>query len=116
MPRPLFEPSVISNVTVDYVKGLMSNPLYTGWQRILEGQGLEVAFTGMFIVFLALAAISFCIAMLPRVAAALGGMPLNIRTTPPVRIPRKTTKPWPRRSGSRSTRSTTTGNQAMRTD
>ena len=53
----------------------MSNPLYTGWQRILEGQGLEVAFTGMFIVFLALAAISFCIAMLPRVAAALGGMP-----------------------------------------
>ncbi|MDE2848355.1 MAG: hypothetical protein F4Y38_02795 [Gemmatimonadetes bacterium] len=52
----------------------MSSPLYTGWQRILEGQGLEVAFTGMFIVFLALAAISFCIAMLPRVVAALGGM------------------------------------------
>ncbi|MDE2729322.1 MAG: OadG family protein [Gemmatimonadota bacterium] len=51
----------------------MSNPLYTGWQRILEGQGLEVAFTGMFIVFLALAAISFSIAMLPRVVAALGG-------------------------------------------
>ena len=53
----------------------MSNPLYTGWQRILEGQGLEVAFTGMFIVFLALAAISFCIAVLPRVVTALGGMP-----------------------------------------
>jgi len=52
----------------------MSNPLYTGWQRILEGQGLEVAFTGMFIVFLALATISFSIAMLPRVVAALGGM------------------------------------------
>lgn len=52
----------------------MSNSLLIGWQRILDGQGLEVAFTGMFIVFLALAAISFCIAMLPRVVAALGGM------------------------------------------
>ncbi len=50
----------------------MSIPLYIGWQRILEGQGIDIAFTGMFIVFLALAAISLCIALLPKVVAAIG--------------------------------------------
>ncbi len=52
----------------------MSTPLYIGWQRIVDGQGLEIAFTGMFIVFLALATISFCIAMLPKVMASIGGV------------------------------------------
>ena len=52
----------------------MSTPLYIGWQRIVDGQGLEIAFTGMFIVFLALAAISLCIAMLPKVMATIGGI------------------------------------------
>ncbi len=56
------------------VKGLMSIPLYTGWQRIMDGQGLDIAFTGMFIVFLALATISLCITLLPKVIAALGGI------------------------------------------
>ena len=50
----------------------MSIPLYIGWQRILDGQGLGIAFTGMFIVFLALAAIRLCIALLPQVMAAFG--------------------------------------------
>ncbi len=68
------EPSVISTVIVYSVKRLMSIPLYIGWQRIMDGQGLDIAFTGMFVVFLALAAISFCIAMLPKVMAALGGI------------------------------------------
>jgi Na+-transporting methylmalonyl-CoA/oxaloacetate decarboxylase gamma subunit len=53
----------------------MSNSLYIGWQRILDGQGLEIAFTGMFIVFLALAAISLCIALLPKTVAAFGDTP-----------------------------------------
>ena len=52
----------------------MSIPLYIGWQRIVDGQGLDIAFTGMFIVFLALAAISLCIAMLPKVMSAIEGM------------------------------------------
>ncbi len=52
----------------------MSIPLNIGWQRIVDGQGLEIAFTGMFIVFLALAAISLCIAMLPKVMAYVGGI------------------------------------------
>ena len=52
----------------------MSTPPYIGWQRIVDGQGLEIAFTGMFIVFLALAAISFCIAMLPKVMTSVGGV------------------------------------------
>ena len=50
----------------------MSIPLYIGWQRILDGQGIGIAFTGMFIVFLALAATSLCIALLPKVMAAIG--------------------------------------------
>ena len=49
----------------------MSIPLNIGWQRIMDGQGLDIAFTGMFIVFLALVIISLCIAMLPKVMAAL---------------------------------------------
>ncbi len=52
----------------------MSIPLNIGWQRIMDGQGLDIAFTGMFVVFLALAVISLCIAMLPKVMAALGSI------------------------------------------
>lgn len=52
----------------------MSTPLHIGWQRIVDGQGLEIAFTGMFIVFLALAAISLCIPMLPKILASIGGI------------------------------------------
>ena len=50
----------------------MSIPLFIGWQRIQDGQGLDIAFTGMLIVFLALAAISLCIALLPKVMNVLG--------------------------------------------
>lgn len=60
----------------------MSIPLYIGWQRILDGQGLEIAFTGMFIVFLALAAISLCIALLPKTVAAFGDTPPEQPHTP----------------------------------
>lgn len=60
----------------------MSIPLYIGWQRILDGQGLEIAFTGMFIVFLALAAISLCIALLPKTVAAFGDTPPERPHTP----------------------------------
>lgn len=60
----------------------MSIPLYIGWQRILDGQGLEIAFTGMFIVFLALAAISLCIALLPKTVAAFGDTPPDGPHTP----------------------------------
>ena len=68
------EPSVISTVIVYSVKRLMSIPLNIGWQRIMDGQGLDIAFTGMFVVFLALTVISLCIAMLPKVMAVLGSI------------------------------------------
>lgn len=61
----------------------MSIPLYIGWQRVLDGQGLEIAFTGMFVVFLALAAISLCIALLPKAVAAFGDMLPERPHTPP---------------------------------
>ena len=53
------------------VKQLIHMHQYIGWQRIMDGQGFEIAFTGMFIVFLALAAISLCIAVLPKIMVVL---------------------------------------------
>ena len=52
----------------------MSILQYIGWQRILDNQGFEIAFTGMFIVFLALSVISLSIAVLPKVMETLGGV------------------------------------------
>lgn len=52
----------------------MSILQYIGWQRILDNQGFEIAFTGMFIVFLALSVISLSIAVLPKVMDVLGGV------------------------------------------
>ena len=44
---------------------------YIGWQRIMDGQGFDIVFTGMFVVFLALTAISLFIAVLPKAMAVL---------------------------------------------
>lgn len=43
-------------------------------QRILEGQGLEIAFAGIITVFLALILISVCIALLPKILALFSGI------------------------------------------
>jgi|GEM_PF-950592 Na+-transporting methylmalonyl-CoA/oxaloacetate decarboxylase gamma subunit len=42
-------------------------------QRIVDGQGLEIALAGMITVFLALTLISGCIAILPKVLAMFAG-------------------------------------------
>jgi len=59
----------------------MNDLLQYGWQHILDGQGLGIAFTGMSIVFLTLTAISFCIALLPRITALFGNPPQSQPTT-----------------------------------
>ncbi len=40
-----------------------------GYQNIVDGQGIDIAITGMSIVFTALALISLFISMLPRILA-----------------------------------------------
>jgi Na+-transporting methylmalonyl-CoA/oxaloacetate decarboxylase gamma subunit len=43
----------------------------TGWQGIVEGDGISIAITGMLIVFAALTIISLFIALVPHLLAAL---------------------------------------------
>ena len=43
-------------------------------QRILDGQGFEIALAGMVTVFLALTLISICITMLPKVLTRFAGI------------------------------------------
>ena len=43
--------------------------MHFSWQNVLEGQGLEIAATGMLIVFAGLALISLFIARLPQLLA-----------------------------------------------
>ncbi len=58
----------------------MFNPLNISWTRVIDGQGFEVAFTGMVIVFIALTVISLCITILPKVITILQWiLPENIQ-------------------------------------
>lgn len=43
-----------------------------GWERIIEGNGLGMTLTGMFIVFSGLILVSLFVSMLPRIMSSLG--------------------------------------------
>ena len=55
-------------------------------QRIIDGQGIEIALTGMITVFLVLILISVCITMLPKTLNLLSGVfletPVPLPSTP----------------------------------
>ena len=55
-------------------------------QRIIDGQGIEIALTGMITVFLVLILISVCITMLPKTLHLLSGVfpetPVPLPSTP----------------------------------